>query len=235
MARDFDGVDDEVDCGNDSSLNPSSGLAMSVWLKTSDGTSNAGIIEKWQSSGYMLFFTSTTGTLRFQIGGGTLTGSTVVNDGNLHHILATTNGTTGRIYIDGTEDVNGSLALTSSTTTEVLSIGGQLPTTNFLDAMIAEVCLWDDNLTADEASALANGVNPIRIKRNSIMGYWPIYGIASPEPDLSGNGNNGTVTGTTAADHPPVGRYAPAPRYGFPFVSSGPPAATTFTQAVVIG
>ena len=36
----------------------------------------------------------------------------------------------------------------------------------------------------------------------------PYWGF-SPEPDLSGNVNNGTLTGTTVVGHAPVGRYAP--------------------------
>jgi hypothetical protein len=35
------------------------------------------------------------------------------------------------------------------------------------------------------------------------VGYFPLWGAASPEPDLSGNKLNGTLTGTTAANHAP--------------------------------
>ena len=35
------------------------------------------------------------------------------------------------------------------------------------------------------------------------IGYWPLDGISSPEPDLSGNWHPGTLTGTTYADDPP--------------------------------
>lgn len=34
---------------------------------------------------------------------------------------------------------------------------------------------------------------------NGLVGYWPAYGGLSPEPDLSGGGNDMTVTGTMAA------------------------------------
>jgi hypothetical protein len=30
----------------------------------------------------------------------------------------------------------------------------------------------------------------------NLKGWWPLDGYQSPEPDLSGNGNNGTLTGT---------------------------------------
>jgi hypothetical protein len=40
------------------------------------------------------------------------------------------------------------------------------------------------------------------------------------EADLSGNVNNGTVTGALAAAHAPVGRYAPMPKVGPFFVSN---------------
>lgn len=37
----------------------------------------------------------------------------------------------------------------------------------------------------------------------------PLWGTATTESDLSGNSNNGTVTGATVADHCPCGRYRP--------------------------
>lgn len=70
---------------------------------------------------------------------------------------------------------------------------------------IAEFGIWNAALSPGEINSLQQGVNCNLIRRDSLVGYWPLYGQASPEPDLSGNVNNGTVTNTTAANHAPVG------------------------------
>lgn len=78
------------------------------------------------------------------------------------------------------------------------------------NAKIAEFVRWTVILTANELSALAAGENCFRIRPASIDFYWPLWGLASPEPDLSGNAKNGTVNGTVAAvSGPPITMYSP--------------------------
>lgn len=75
------------------------------------------------------------------------------------------------------------------------------------DGRLAEVGIWDVALSDAEIAALATGVSPLLIRPANLKGYWPVYGSGSPEADLSGNGNNATITGTlNAADHSPTGR-----------------------------
>lgn len=71
---------------------------------------------------------------------------------------------------------------------------------------MAEVAIWNVALTAGEAAAHAAGVPANRIRPLSLKGYWPLYGIASPEPDLSGFRDNMTDGGgsSLAANHPPI-------------------------------
>jgi hypothetical protein len=54
----------------------------------------------------------------------------------------------------------------------------------------------------------------------NLCAYWPLWGVATPEPDLSGNLNSGTVTGALLAAHAPVGRYAPYRFRALPFISN---------------
>lgn len=78
---------------------------------------------------------------------------------------------------------------------------------------IAEVALWKGHtLTQAEVTALHNGARILSIAPAYLKGYWPLWGVATPEPDLSGNAYHGTVTGAVLADHAPVSRYAPMPR-----------------------
>jgi hypothetical protein len=50
---------------------------------------------------------------------------------------------------------------------------------------------------------LAAGYRPVDVNSANLQGWWPLSGYSSPEPDISGNANNGTLTGTTQAPMPP--------------------------------
>jgi hypothetical protein len=84
------------------------------------------------------------------------------------------------------------------------NIGGHNGTANF-PGRIAEVGYWNVALSAGEQKALSTGVSPAKIRRSHLVGYWPLYGAGSPEPDYSGNKDNGTLTGTTIVPHCPCG------------------------------
>lgn len=80
---------------------------------------------------------------------------------------------------------------------------GSLATTG----KIAEVGVWNVRLSDGEAQSLAT-VCPSAVRPTALVGYWPLTGAsgASIEPDLSGNGQNATLTGTATANHPPCSR-----------------------------
>lgn len=52
-----------------------------------------------------------------------------------------------------------------------------------MSGQLAEACMWNVALSADEILALAKGVPTNLIRPASIAAYWPLHGIASPEPD----------------------------------------------------
>lgn len=85
--------------------------------------------------------------------------------------------------------------------------GGTL--TEFANATGADLAIWTVLLTAGEFAALAAGIRPYLIRPASLIFYAPLDGIASSEPDLSRNANNGTLTGTSAAAGPPVAMFTP--------------------------
>ena len=78
---------------------------------------------------------------------------------------------------------------------------------SYLSGRIAEVVMWNVALADAVVAALAAGVCPFQVEPASIIGYWPLQGLASPEPDWSANARSLTVTGATAADHAPVLPY----------------------------
>lgn len=85
------------------------------------------------------------------------------------------------------------------------SFKGSTSPADFFAGSIAEACIWNVALTDSEVAALAKGVRPSRMRPLSIVGYWPLWGLASPETDLSGAANNMVLTAAPpAANHAPV-------------------------------
>ena len=70
---------------------------------------------------------------------------------------------------------------------------------------LAEIAMWSVTLTDAEIAALATGVRPNRVRPAAVVGYWPLWGVSSPEPDVSGNGYTLTLVGSPPqANHAPV-------------------------------
>jgi hypothetical protein len=99
-----------------------------------------------------------------------------------------------------------------------------------MNGFLADPAIWNAKLTAAEVSALANGARPGTIRSASLAGWWPLGGLQSPEPDLSGNANNGTLTGTNPAFGPPIMQFTPRwPQ----FIPPPPPVAYTLMAQIV--
>ncbi len=92
------------------------------------------------------------------------------------------------------------------------SIGraGDSSPTNFFDGDIAHVAIWNVALSSDEIDSLVVGVSPLKIRRDSLVAYYPVGG-QSPELDVVG-GNDLTVNGTPLqSDEPPIPNSVVAP------------------------
>lgn len=72
------------------------------------------------------------------------------------------------------------------------------------NATIAEVAMWNDLLTFPELTALSEGVKPNLIRPSKLRGYFPLWGLQDPEPDMTGNQRNMVSFGT-----PPYATHAP--------------------------
>lgn len=70
---------------------------------------------------------------------------------------------------------------------------------------LAEVAIWSVRLTGLELADLTNKVKrPDQIQAASLIGYWPVCGVASPEPEFTSSAlaDDLTVSGTLVAAHP---------------------------------
>jgi len=134
--------------------------------------------------------------------------------GTWHHLTGSWDGTnTWKIYFDGVQKA-------SSTDTQGPCSGANGPFAigafyngtagRFFFGRVAESTVRNVALTDREVAALAAGVLTRRVRPASIIGYWPLAGLTSPEPDLSGNANNLTLTNSPgAANHAPVTLWTP--------------------------
>ena len=110
---DFDGTNDYVDCGNDSSLDWGSGDGtVACWFKTDDsGTSDIVMNGSYSGGGknYALLV-SAANKIIFGIddnggsGAKSVTSGTSVNDDVWRHAVGVRDGNNLRLYIDGVED-----------------------------------------------------------------------------------------------------------------------------------
>ena len=234
MARKTDKIDDSItftDPVTDSPFDATTAITMSMWIKVISWSGAwAGIIDKIAGgvSGYGFGRLSSDNNIRFitRSGAGEKDGTNfAINLNQLYHVVGWYDGANQKLYHDGVEKAN--QAHTNGIGQDNANLIIQGASTEMI---ISEIAIWKNiALSLAEIQALAKGVSPIRIRKPDF--YSPIWGVASPEPDLSGNGNNGTVVGTVLADHAPVGRYTPSRLARvFPATVGAGPAPTAFFQ-----
>lgn len=148
---------DRVDCGKPH-VNHAQ-VSVECWLKTST-TGLHMMFMTADSSGdrnWHLYVSGGGETVTFvKIGGGvvTLSGATQVIDGAWHHVVATYDGSTMRIYVDGSEDAStsasGDIAGSSVAPLRISSNGRG--NDDYFDGHIDEAALYDFALTATRVS-----------------------------------------------------------------------------------
>jgi len=215
QALSFDGVDDYVDCGSDSSLDFGSGdftLAAWVYVKSleDDGTFDRIITKKdgTTEGGYALTYTKFT---EFSFGYGT--GSSVGIRSNTgksintwYFVVGVRKGSNKYIYVNGIEDSNteNGHAMAAS---DHLFIGARHTDTNSqFHGLIDEVRIYNRALSAEEImqhyeqtrrNFQIASANP-HDWSDGLVGYWTMNGqdiSGSTLIDKSPEGNNGTISG----------------------------------------
>lgn len=93
-------------------------------------------------------------------------------------LALTYDGTNMRAYLNGTLEATTAAAVSSASATvrfhAFSDTGGTNP--NADDGVIAEPACWNVALSATEITALANGLCPLLIRPESVMGYWNLIG-----------------------------------------------------------
>lgn len=193
-------------------------LTISAWIRPdanpagtivsimNSGTASRGFRLERQVTRNLRFITLNGGTT-----GIATSGATTAADNVWSHALAVTSAVDSRaLFLNGTKFTN-TTSVTPSATPDVTAIGrvgGASPGT-YWSGDLAEVTLWNVALNDTEAAALSRGVPSRLIRPESIVAYWPVWGLHSPEIDLTANNRVMVVAGATASNHAPVPLFMP--------------------------
>jgi hypothetical protein len=162
---DFSKGDDRI---NFNSVEPSGSFSISGWFKTSATTNFMGVVDKitmnTDPKGYLIHVNPTSSNnpkLQFRTawGGNTnnfldVTSTSNVNTGSWVHFVATYDGSTMRLYVNGVLESSGSQSNGVSHSTQDFFLGGDGGSTNYFNGLIDEVGVWDRALNIDEVRAL---------------------------------------------------------------------------------
>jgi hypothetical protein len=218
MARDFDGVDDKIVIADNSDHDiTGTALSLHAWINHDVTATRGGIVSKWGGTlpvaAYELEVTAgdkLSMSIADDAGTDTAAGATSISTGVWYSAGGRKSGTGAgalAVFLNGVSDGTATSNRSIHNGTGGLEIGRVINDTILFNGRIAEAAIWNVALTDAEFLALARGVPPNRIRRQSLKGYWPLHGISSPEVDLSGLAHPGTITGAIAANHSPTGPY----------------------------
>jgi len=107
-ALDFDGVNDYVDCGTDSSLDNGADTTISVWVYPSTVSGEHSIAGKFSSSNNGYWLRQNTDDIQwFGVNNAVRTATNVLSANSWHHIVGVRNGTILTIYVAGEQSATG--------------------------------------------------------------------------------------------------------------------------------
>lgn len=198
-----------IDVPYNASLDPNF-ITLEAWIKADTWATNVWenvIISKddWQTGdkGFVLR-AGANGTLSFNISLGAgwveLNSAPVMATGQWYHVAGTYDGTTMKIYINGSEVGSSTNAGTIDNGNYNLTIGRAAYTAGgnrYFDGNIDEVRVWSDAVTpASLQDYMCQKVTVSHPQYASLIGYWNMDD-AGVVMDLSPSANNGTNMGST--------------------------------------
>jgi len=170
-----------VNCGNDNSLQATTALTLSAWIKyTTDDTNFRYVLTRrdLNDTNYMLYLNNTTGSKTLKFGSnGTATSSGSVTYNQWHHVAVTVNGTSVSFYIDGQPAGTSTITGINSFADKDFIIGDvSYSTTYEFAGLISNPKMFNIVLSPTEIQTLYNYGSPIQtlanIPQNSNLKAW---------------------------------------------------------------
>ena len=204
----FDGINDYVDCGNPTSLQITNTITLSAWVKTTDTSSYEIIIGKDSigtgTRSFLLYRSGSVAVFTIYTAGGfeKVQGTTIINDGNWHHIMGVNDGSDLKIYVNGTLDatnVGGGVTFLNGISPFQIGRRASAPANRaYFTGNIDEVAVWNSDQSAN-ASAIG-GTIPTDLTSYNPISWWRMgeaanyAGGAWTLVDQGSGGNDGTST-----------------------------------------
>ena len=208
----FDGVSDYVECGNDSSLQPTDEFSVSSWIKSAvvgNSVSNF----PWSKIYFRMQILGNSGRIGFIVyrSSGQLTSlytptGTSYSDGNWHHVVTTfkqSDINRYKIYVDGelkaeTTGYNSPVFASSNS----FKIGTNNFGTTDMNGNIDEVAFWKTKLTLTDVENIYNSGVPNDISSYNPISWWRMGdndgGTGTTITDQGSGGNDGTLNNDAA-------------------------------------
>ena len=215
-AIEFDGTNDYIKMNNSASLEPSSALTISAWVKP-NSTANGAILAKQAGTStfdsYSLFYDGTTQKFNFYLGDSSATtqlqqSSTSTNN-TWHHVEAIWDGTNVVMYVDGIYEGATTTSTIGHQNSNPVFMGAQgddattaTPDTTYFKGAISNIKIYNYARTpAQVALDYSRGQPVVWYKFNECTGTSLYNAIRTPSNKPAGF--NGTLTlgslGTTSA------------------------------------
>ncbi len=211
-ALSFDGSNDQVDCGNNTSVQiTGTALTLEAWIyptswKTQIWQGNIINRESLNGGGYMLRC-GNGGRLNFNIGSGPgpwneITSGPILALNTWQHVAGTYDGSYMRIYLNGVivDSIPKTISIFNSSSNLGIGFAPIYAGSRNFAGRIDEVRIW--NSVRSESEIATNMNNELCVIPSSVKAYYRFnHGIASGTntsvtalTDLSGNGNVGTLS-----------------------------------------
>lgn len=204
----LDGSDDVVDVGDITAINSASNISISGWFYASSFP-NASYNSLWGGgAGYgqhtSRFWLSCNNGSSFRIFFGTSTNFTFsysISTGTWYHVVFTLNGSTAKLYVNGSQagsTVTTAPSLTSESGNN-FEFGGNPTYRPYLwDGLIDETAIFNSTLSASDITAIYNSGAPADLTSYSPVGWWRMGdndgGTGTTITDQGSGGNDGTLT-----------------------------------------
>jgi hypothetical protein len=208
---DFDGTNDYIDCGNDSSLNPSSAITISAWvypetldnyryIVTRDVDGNGAYRMELGASNFYVAFGTGSAQSSISVAHG-------MSVNNWYHAVVTYDSTTAEVFVNGVSKGTASISRAMLQSSQPTKIGKPHDGTssNYWDGSISSVSIYNVAKSAEEVYALySKGITYDESSLSGLVGYWRMGDDTSRVyptiADSSSNSNDGTITNGAVGD-----------------------------------